>query len=321
MPVLPVLVVAMVLMGGSPAAATGSPEPAVDGFDPIGIVREPALRAGEWRLSYRYERVRFEGYRDGTKRLTVGDVRDDGYLVIPTSLTVQAHRFSAMFAPFDRLTLSASLPYLNHQMEHMGPGANGATLETRGVGDLMIDGTVPFIRRGTQSLDVSLGLSMPTGSIQRGSYPMRLGTGTWDLVPGASYRGRSGAASWGLQWTGVFRLRENDQNYSVGDQWEVTGWLAWRWADWLSSSLRLAWNESHDIEGADPELAPALSPAMNPRAQGGSRLDLGPGINVALPRLGRQNLAFEATWPVYQSLNGPQLEEDWRLMAGWRWAF
>ena len=60
---------------------------------------------------------------------------------------------------------------------------------------------------------------------------------------------------------------------------------------------------------------------MNPRAQGGSRLDLGPGINVALPRLGRQNLAFEATWPVYQSLNGPQLEEDWRLTAGWRWAF
>ncbi|WP_156346373.1 hypothetical protein [Verrucomicrobium spinosum] len=46
-------------------------------------------------------------------------------------------------------------------------------------------------------------------------------------------------------------------------------------------------------------------------------------MNFRVPNgpLKNQRLAVECLWPVYQDLNGVQLERDWTLYAGWQWAF
>jgi hypothetical protein len=46
---------------------------------------------------------------------------------------------------------------------------------------------------------------------------------------------------------------------------------------------------------------------------------LGLGMNMLLPAKGHR-LAFEASLPVYQNLNGPQLEVDWTLTIGWQYS-
>ena len=55
--------------------------------------------------------------------------------------------------------------------------------------------------------------------------------------------------------------------------------------------------------------------------QSGQRLDLAPGINLQLPCCAGQRLAIEALFPLWQSLEGPQLGNDWVLNAAWRMSF
>ena len=55
--------------------------------------------------------------------------------------------------------------------------------------------------------------------------------------------------------------------------------------------------------------------------QGGDRLAIGPGLSIVLPYASEQRLNIEATWPVYQKLDGPQVERDWTLSTGWEWVF
>ena len=49
-----------------------------------------------------------------------------------------------------------------------------------------------------------------SGTNQPLPYSMQPGSGTFDLLPGISYRGRAGAFSWGGQIGGVLRLGRND---------------------------------------------------------------------------------------------------------------
>ena len=58
----------------------------------------------------------------------------------------------------------------------------------------------------------------------------------------------------------------------------------------------------------------------NPAFQGGDRLEIGPGINLAGQKgaIKGHRLAVEAMIPVYQDLNGPQLETNWTLTLGWQ---
>ena len=65
---------------------------------------------------------------------------------------------------------------------------------------------------------------------------------------------------------------------------------------------------------------PRRVPTADPDRRGGSRVDLGLGLNFKLPMKGHR-LAVEAALPVYQDLDGPQLGAEWILTAGWQFAF
>jgi hypothetical protein len=155
---------------------------------------------------------------------------------------------------------------------------------------------------------------------------MQLGSGTVDLSPGVTYTGGKNAFSWGFQYLGTFRLGRNSQEYSVGDANQVTGFSAYRWMDWMSTSLRLDWRQWGNYDGADPNLTtpapplPVAVPTADPERRGGQRLDLLAGMNLILPELGgfENRLAVEGGAPILQRLDGPQLETSWSFVVGWQ---
>lgn len=265
--------------------------------------------------------------------------------VVPTKMTMDMHMFGAMYAPTDNITLMAMLPYIRKEMDHLTfspmPGANligGFTTISEGVGDLKLSALYRLFDGNGHHLHLNMGISAPTGSLEerdnifdpfgrtpnvRLPYAMQLGTGTWDLLPGITYTGRAGDLSWGAQYSAEIRLEdENDEGYVWGDKHMFTGWLAYQFAPWISTSFRAKYQTQTDIDGFDPQIGGPVQTA-HPEFFGGDRLDLLGGVNLIVPEgpLKGHRLAFEAGAPVYQDLNGPQLETDWTFMVGWQKAF
>ena len=152
---------------------------------------------------------------------------------------------------------------------------------------------------------------------------MQLGSGTYDLLAGLNYLGLTDNWSWGVRGLGTIRVGKNDNDYRLGDRWEISAWATRRWTDWLSNSVRLDGQTWGDIDGADPELNPAVVAPADPDRRAGTRLDLLFGVELFAPSgtLKGQRLGIEVGAPIYQSLDGPQLETDWRIGVGWQWIF
>ena len=83
------------------------------------------------------------------------------------------------------------------------------------------------------------------------------------------------------------------------------------------------WKRRNNISGADPALNPAIVPTADPNRRGGDRLDLLFGFNLYASgeTLTGHRLALEGGFPIYESLDGPQLETDWLITVGWQYAF
>jgi len=75
----------------------------------------------------------------------------------------------------------------------------------------------------------------------------------------------------------------------------------------------------------DPELNPSMVPTADSNRRAGERLDLLFGLNVLIPDgwMKGHRFALEGGFPIRQSLDGPQLESDWRITFGWQraWGF
>ena len=203
-----------------------------------------------------------------------------------------------------------------------------------GYGDLRLIGGYDLYERDGHTLKLSAGLSFPTGSTDERDgtpagpnqplpYPMQIGSGTFDLLPGVNYTGLSEDWSWGAQINAVVRLGENDRDYTFGNIYQGSIWAARKWAPWVSSSLRLKGEIEENIDGVDPRLNPALVPTADPDRRGGNRAEIGLGLNFMIPSgpLQGVGLSVEGLVPVYQDLEGPQLERDYTLLIGLRKMF
>ena len=301
-----------------------------DGHAPIGVMGDHTHDAGEVMFSYRFMRMDMAGNRDGTTDLTSAQVLEQ-FPVTPTEMTTDMHMLGAMYAPTDDLTVSVMAPYIFKSMEHVTRMGTNFTTQSSGFGDIRLMSLYKILDQDRQRIHLNAGISFPTGSTNQrddtpaGSdqvlpYPMQLGSGTFDLWPGGTYLGQSDNWSWGGQALGTIRLGTNGNSYRLGNRLNVSGWGARRWNNWFSTSVRLNGNTWGNISGADPRLNAAIIPTADPTLRGGTRLDVGFGLNFLVNKgaLAGHRLAIEFALPVYQSLDGPQLETDWLLTLGWQ---
>ena len=329
-----------------------------DGHASIGVMGDHMHAKGEWMLSYRYMRMEMKDNLDGSSSISPEEIvttvanpffgqpmQPPTLRVVPTEMTMDMHMFGAMYAPTDWLTLMLMGSYIKKDMDHltfMGPVGTtvlgGFTTRSSGFGDTKVGGLIRLHEDDIHHFHLNAGLSLPTGSLTekddvlaptgatptlRLPYPMQLGSGTFDLLPGITYTAKSGNAGWGAQYSAVIRLEdENNEAYSLGDEHRLTAWGSYLWKSWISTSARLAGQTIDKIDGQDPDIVAPVQTA-DPNNQGGERVDILLGVNLIgqTGTIAGHRVAFEFGVPIYEHLNGPQLETDWTFTIGYQKAF
>jgi hypothetical protein len=328
-----------------------------DSHAPIGVMEEHTHKKGEWMLSYRYQHMSMQGNLIDDDEVTPEQIvttvanrffgtpgQPPTLRVVPTDMSMEMHMFGGMFAPTDWLTLMVMGMYVEKSMDHItfmgGAGTTRlGTFRTKsdGIGDTRVTGMFDVYHVGNHRIQFNAGVSLPTGSItEKGTiftpmggtpevrlpYPMQLGSGTYDLLPGVVYSGNHDQWAWGTQYSGTIRAGENGEDYSLGDKHMLTSWASYRWFNWLTTSVRIKGERLGKINGIDAAIVAPVQTA-DPNNQGGETLSVLFGINLAgqTGALRGHRLALEAGLPVHQDLNGPQLETDLVITAGWQYAF
>lgn len=203
------------------------------------------------------------------------------------------------------------------------------TARSEGIGDLEIISRYTVYRSPQDKHVMTLhgGMSFPTGSTDERNdgyklpYPLQLGSGTYDLKIGAKYQYVNNDWSIGADSLGTIRLGNNDDDYRLGNVLEISSWVTYGWTRWLDTTFRLDGKSWGNISGSDPEIdmLMLITPAADPNKQGGSRIDT--VFDIKLHVLKGNTFNIEFGLPIYQNLDGPQLETDWTLSAGWQLEF
>lgn len=302
---------------------------------PIGMMADHRHDKGESMFSYRYMNMNMQGNRVANARLSdrsvIGTMSAPGqFMVVPTQMPMRMHMLGGMFGLSDSVTLLAMLNYVDNSMDHLLRNGNTFTTASSGLGDAKIGAIIGLIDEGAHSMHFTFAVSLPTGSIKKRDdtpamsnaflpYPMQLGSGTYDFNPSVTYRHVRESFNIGLQSSALIRISDNDQGYTLGDEFGMTAWVSKDLSSSVSTSLRLNYKDWQKIDGANPLLNPRMIQTANTDLYGGERLDASLGINY-LFKSGHR-LALEYAVPVKQNLNGPQLETDSVFTIGWQKAF
>jgi len=327
-----------------------------DSHAPIGVMADHMHKQREWMLSFRVMSMEMKGNRIGKDRVASDFIvtnvpnrffgmpmQSPTLRIVPVEMTMDMAMLGAMYAPADWITMMVMANYVRKEMDHVtyqGPAGTNVlgtfTTKSDGFGDTYFGAMLRLYDTPNNKLHFNFGITAPTGSTTerdvaltpmgtsmniRLPYPMQLGSGTWDAKPGLTYNGRAGNFTWGAQYMGTFRTGK-ENGYNFGSVHELTGWAAWSPRPWISGSARLAFENRDRIDGIDPNIMGPVQTA-NPDYFGGDTLFGYLGMNLAGQRGGLRGhrLALELGWPIEQDLNGPQMEQDFRLTAGWQYAF
>ena len=304
-----------------------------DSHAPIGVMGDHTHRKGEWMTSYRYMTMSMGPNYDGSARVNISDIHAD-FMVAPLSMDMDMHMVGVMYAPSDKLTLMGMLNYTDITMDHRVRNGREFTTTSRGLGDTGLAALYSLIYSETHRLHLNLGLSLPTGEIDVTDatpmgpnsvlpYPMRLGSGTFDVKPGLTWTYLGEAWSTGAQATNTIRLDENNRDYALGDRFDFTTWVAAHLTDSISMSARVAYANWDHISGADARLNPMMVPTARTDLGGGAETTVLFGLNYELPAgaLKGHRLAIEYGTVIDRDLDGPQLGTDDVLTLGWQRAF
>lgn len=307
-----------------------------DGHAPIGVMGDHVHSAGEFMFSYRFMRMQMEDSRVGTETVSNDEVLQQ-FMVVPTEMPMDMHMVGAMYAPTDWVTLMGMTSFVSNSMDHLT--RMGGTFETSssGIGDTKISALIPFLTEGQYRAHFTAGVSIPTGSIDetdvtpasapdeaRLPYPMQIGSGTFDLLPALTLLGMTEKGSWGVQARATLRLGENDRGYAFGNRMDYTGWLAYRVFDGFSASARVSYSDWGDIDGSDPAYTNLnMVQTVRTDLQAGRMITVPLGVNYYFGEgaLSGHRLLVEFAMPVYQDLDGPQMERQWDVTVGWQKSF
>jgi len=252
-------------------------------------------------------------------------------------MTMEMHMIHIMCGVTDDITAYVMPMLLSNTMDHLrnnpfpNPAVAGQPFTTHisGFGDMQI-GALWRVWEGDEDDEIilNLGASVPTGQVDRKTrvpfggpmetefpYPMRLGKGTFNFRPGATYKRYMENGSFGVQFQADLPVDENWDDYSVGEEYRVTAWYSHLMTERFSMSARIEGLFLENYDGADPDLNPAVISTVRPDMRGGDLLNFGYGASWLVK--GGHLINFELIHPVHQDLDGIQLERDWWFAISW----
>ena len=287
-------------------------------------------QAGKWMVGYQLMSDKMDGNLAGAGNISEASILKR-FFAAPTDMTMQMHMGMVMYAPTDRLTLMALVPYVRKEMNHLTTDGVRFAERTDGIGDTELRGmySVHETKEPRQWLLLSGGVGVPTGSIDatmgemRLEYPMQIGSGTFSLLPGLTYLGQVLPWGWAADFGSTVRLGRNDNGYTLGNRHQLGVSITRQLKNSMSVSGGARGELWGNIRGADSALDPTDEPTKDPSLQGGKRLSALLGITVH-PETGTfkgQHFHLQAEVPVRQSLDGPQLQRSWIFRVGWQLEF
>ena len=130
--------------------------------------------------------------------------------------------------------------------------------ESEGWGDVRFSGMRKFYETEDAKAHFTIGLSLPTGAIDEKNaagtrtlgYPMQLGSGTFDLLPGLLILSRR-KHGLGVRRHLAIRLGDNDHDYTLGNRLDTHLWTQKPMNDHLSLGARLHSAVWGNVDGQD----------------------------------------------------------------------
>ena len=310
---------------------------------PIGLMGDHSHKKGEWMFSYRNMSMEMSGLRSEKFKLSNNEIFNNNlnesggnYMNAPQDMIMNMHMFGMMYGLSNHTTLMVMLPYLKNSMtlKYRAPSGGEFNSQSEGLGDIKI--TALHLLKHTEHGNLHLinGLSIPTGEIEetgvlpndssvRLPYTMQLGTGSLGYILGVNWLEHRKNKSWGTQIKSTFTTEDNENDYRVGNKYEFNTWFSESINSETSYSLRLNLQSQENITGHD-ELIENLR-NDNPLARtdkGMTTINIGIGLNFLWSHglLKGQRSAVELVIPIYQDVNGIQMNNESILTIGWQYA-
>ncbi len=276
------------------------------------------------------------------------------FMAVPTDMDMYMTNLTAGYSFTDNFFGGIMFMWMRKDMDmrfnstmKMMTGQDGFTMKSNGMGDTMImtkyrlyanDPLIP-----TKQVSLLLALSMPTGSIDEKNsehplaarkaeqlpYGMQPGSGTFDPKIGILYQGSTSPLWWGVNLTYTPRVYRNSRDYNMGDEFHYDLYGMYQLRYNFVAELQLNGKWWNHIEGemdeavsgasgratqGDPA-SPYATSLWDPHNYGGNQISVTAGIQWQPLPLNIVDLQVGV--PVYRDLNGPQLEEDYRVMLTW----
>lgn len=330
-----VLIVAGVLGSAHSALAQTRTEGWSDRPDaraPAGVNEDAILAPGRFEVRYNVEFMSFEGLKAGTEEIPPELVLTD-FDLAPTSMATQRHELEVRAGILDWLGASVRVPFVRTSTEFVNNQFRGNPTAS-GIGDVEARVLIGLHDIWPFRAHLIAGVSFPTGSVKEAGqlpdqpiggpdrtlpYPMQPGDGTFAVLPGAVFVAENDYGTVGFQVEARLPLGTNDRGWTRGDEFSGQLWMAHRFTDWVSGSLRVSYTRRGDLTGSDTSIYAFSSPMAFPDLQGGTTVDVPVGINIRFPegRLRGSRLHFELIIPAHQDLDGPQLKPSSGATFSW----
>ncbi|MFT5483618.1 MAG: hypothetical protein ACI9GW_002276, partial [Halieaceae bacterium] len=301
-----------------------------------------------WHFRYGYISSSYSDYLDGTKKLSLDDVlfapgedvrTQQNFPVVPHEITQEVHAVSLGYDINDDFSLNVTVPYVKQQTDHISvvPGYDHFNISSKGLGDIIVVGRYSLSETTNGKWNIGLGLSFPTGGIdeqgdtpkgpgdQQLPYSMQLGSGTYDIPAYIAFSGITEKFRWGVDANAKVRLGSNDRDYCLGNSVGLAAWIRFEIGNRIAPSMQLSYTNWGAINGKDEELVvpgafPYPAGVLNPRLYGGQIAELTLALDIPDFVFG-QDLRIGYSFPVYQSLNGPQPGKDYSFSISFTTAF
>ena len=283
-------VIAILLLAGLgwsiPATSQTVPEDWSDRPDaraPAGLSEDALLEPGTYEVRYSVEVVSFEGLKAGTEEIPPILVLRDWDLA-PLSMTTQRHEVELRAGILDWLGGSVTLPFHRASTKFVNEQFRGNP-SASGIGDVELHALVALHDIWPYRAHLTAGASLPTGSVEKAGslpsgvvgepdrtlpYPMQPGDGTFAFLSGAVVVAENEVGTVGFRVRVRIPVGENDRGWTRGNSYDAQIWMAHRFTDWVSGSLRLSYLKRGDLSGADGSVNAFSSPLAHPDLQSGT---------------------------------------------------
>jgi hypothetical protein len=296
-----------------------------------------------WNFNFIYKRSKLSGYLDGDDKISNDEVyfdgneprTDDNYPILPTTITQESYIANISYYLAAEQSISISLPYIVQSTDHISlvPGYDDFNISSDGIGDITVNFTTLLQRWDNEKLSLSIGLSLPTGSIdekgdtpralgdQQLPYTMQLGSGTWDLPVGLSYISDENSYLWGANLFAKIRSGKNDRDYRVGNRFAASLWGKWNVSHAFHPIMKVVFQDWGEIIGQDNEITvpnpqfPYPAGITKPSNYGGKKVSVVIGADIMIYSKG---FTIEIGKPIYQDLNGIQTKETLNVSLNWQ---